>query len=380
MPLAYGLALLGLLAGLLIHLGTSPAGLSPDEFSSRGASASLGAIAKNPVNAPHKLVMLLFNSLGFHGNFSLRLSSVVFGVAFAVSFYFIARSWFGKTVGFFGAVLFISTPLILISARQASSYILLLAPVSMMALYNWLMKTADNKTAAWFALLAFSAAALYVPGMAWLLAGGALICFRHLKAVADGLGKRELALGFIAPVLILIPLIVASARDPSVTRALVLFPAHWPPLISFLKNIGWMVLAIFAKSPYHDNLIVGQEPLLDVIQSALLLLGIYAMLSAARRKALAMLAGVGVVILLSAVNDNLKILLLGLPAIGLLAAAGFRYLYIEWRGVFPRNPIPKSLAIALMSVLVVIHVIYGLSYSLAAWPHTLATHSLYMLK
>jgi hypothetical protein len=74
------------------------------------------------------------------------------------------------------------------------------------------------------------------------------------------------------------------------------------------------------------------------------------------------------------------ILGLCLPALAILSAAGLRYLYIEWRSIFPRNPLPLSFALVIISLLVGLQVAYGLRYSLVAWPHLAATKQLYVLK
>jgi succinate dehydrogenase/fumarate reductase cytochrome b subunit len=59
---------------------------------------------------------------------------------------------------------------------------------------------------------------------------------------------------------------------------------------------------------------------------------------------------------------------------------GLRYLFIEWRRVFPRNPMAKYFAIALMFGLILIHVFFGIRYSLLAWPSSADTRQTYMLK
>jgi hypothetical protein len=102
--------------------------------------------------------------------------------------------------------------------------------------------------------------------------------------------------------------------------------------------------------------------------------------AAARNKALALASAILFAILAAGLNNNLRLLALGLPAVGIFMAAGLRYLYIEWRSVFPRNPIPKSLAWLLMVLVVSVQLIYGLSYSLIAWPHTDATKTTYVVK
>jgi hypothetical protein len=84
--------------------------------------------------------------------------------------------------------------------------------------------------------------------------------------------------------------------------------------------------------------------------------------------------------LLSGLNDIFAVLGLALPLLMIVVGMGLRYLYIEWRQVFPLNPIAKTFAIGLMSALVLIQVAYGIRYSLLAWPVVVAPHSIYVLK
>lgn len=85
-------------------------------------------------------------------------------------------------------------------------------------------------------------------------------------------------------------------------------------------------------------------------------------------------------IVAAGLNQDLVFLTLALPGIGLIIAAGLRYLYIQWRQIFPRNPIPRALALTLMTLLVALNVFLGIRYSLIAWPHTLDTRHTYVLK
>ena len=94
-----------------------------------------------------------------------------------------------------------------------------------------------------------------------------------------------------------------------------------------------------------------------------------------------MLLGLSVFgIVAAALNRNLLLLIYVLPAVAVAVAAGLRYLYMEWKSIFPKNPIPKYLAVALITGLVGMHIAYGLRYSLLAWPNTAATKSTYVLK
>ncbi|HXY18287.1 MAG TPA: hypothetical protein VEH48_02625, partial [Candidatus Nitrosopolaris sp.] len=100
----------------------------------------------------------------------------------------------------------------------------------------------------------------------------------------------------------------------------------------------------------------------------------------ARRTMLGILAIIVFSIIAAAINNNVLLLALGLPGLAVLVGGGLRYLYAEWRSVFPRNPIPLGFAWALIIAVVGLQMAYGLRYSLIAWPHAPATKQTYVLK
>jgi len=141
-----------------------------------------------------------------------------------------------------------------------------------------------------------------------------------------------------------------------------------------------MVSAVFIKTPSQQNLIVGEIPLLSIVQIACLVFGIFAMWRAVRSKTIALSAAVVFAVVAAGINKDITLLALALPSIGIFTSAGLRYLYIEWRSVFPFNPVAKTMALTLMAVVVATHVLYGVRYSLVAWPNTETTKQAYVLK
>jgi len=216
--------------------------------------------------------------------------------------------------------------------------------------------------------------------MIWLLALGAIFGRRSLAALRSAISVPILLLSMLVPIGVLAPLGFEVFKHPAILKSLALVPAHWLGIIAILKSIGWAAGGLVYRTSAHSDLIIGRLALLDIAQLILIVFGAYAMWHRARDKFYSLSALVLLAILLSGLNQNLYLLLFALPPLGILIAAGLRYLYIEWKGVFPSNPIPRGLAIVLMLVIVSIQVVYGVRYSLVAWPHSVATHSLYVLK
>jgi hypothetical protein len=159
-----------------------------------------------------------------------------------------------------------------------------------------------------------------------------------------------------------------------------LVPAHLPDPVRILKNIAWMVLALFIKTPHNSPFLIGRLPVLSITADALLVFGGFALWSAARLKLAAYAAAVAYAVILAAINDNVNILAFAVPILAVIMTAGLRYLYIEWRKIFPRNPLAKNLALTLMWLIVLVQLIFGLKYAVSAWPSTTDTRTAYVLK
>lgn len=368
-------------AGIIVtiwHIDSSPAYLSPTGASARAASSSLLDIYHNPINAPHKILVFAAGHIG-GGIGVLRLASYLMAMVFAVSFYRLSKGLFGSLVGALSTILFTISPFFIIPARQASAQIMLFSPLALMALYVWFIRT-DKKYLAWLLIMTAAGLFIYTPGIAWWLLIAALIGRKKLLASIATLPEWLVGIGAMIFLILLVPACVSIIHEWHLIKGYLLIPNEWPAPLAAVKDFGWMIAGMFIRTPHTDPLILGRLPLLDVIQTALLIFGAFALWSAARAKVFALIIALVLAAVVAAVNDNIALLFLGLPAAGLLMAAGLRYLYVEWRGIFPRNPLAKSLALLFMVALVVVQMIYGLRYSLQAWPDSKATKSTYMLK
>src|SRR5581483_1542377 len=177
-------------------------------------------------------------------------------------------------------------------------------------------------------------------------------------------------LSLLVGLAIIAPLGVALAGNWRLIKPLALVPGHFTTVISELKSIGWMAAAWFVQSPNHSPLIIARLPLLNIVQDVLLIFGAYALWKAAKPKAGVLLAAMGLATLAAGLNDNIALLLLGLPAAGLLMATGLRYLDVEWLGGFPRRWAAKYLDFMLIAALGGVQVLYGVRYAIGAWQST----------
>lgn len=373
-------AALGMYWLYIWRLGSLTTGLSPAEVTARHFSSNLSYISDNPINAPLRLIQYLAQSLGHHGAFYMRFASVLFMVLFVACFYMLLKTWFGKLIGLLGTLLMIGTPWFILLARSTTTTVLLLVPLVIIASFLLLTKAKRRSGLAWMGLICVSAVSLYIPGAIWFILVAGWIRRRELLGSLKFQGPLIKSLSVLLAIAIIVPLALAVAKDLSVGRQLLLLPEHWQGTIGSLKSIAWSVLALFWRTPYHIDLIIGRLPLLNIVQLALAVFGGYAMWANARKETYGLLTILLASIIFSGLNANLELLTLAILTICIFAAAGLRYLYVEWRGIFPRNPLPKALALSLMLLVIGAHLMLGIRYALIAWPRTPATHNLYVIK
>jgi hypothetical protein len=379
-PLTSYVIIIGVLLFLIVHhLGAQPAGMSPAEASARSHSQNLHAIIDNPINMPHNLLAYGLHSASLGWKTAIRLSSAAFAAIFLFCFYLIVRAWFSGPIGLMGTILLLSTPIFLVSARQGSSEIMFFSVIAIMSAYLWAARS-EKKDFTVIALAALAGLFLYTPGILWWLAGAVIICRRKLASIVELATPSANVAALFLFAIIITPLGIALAKDWTIIKQLALVPAHFDTVILTLKHIAWMGLSIFVRAPYHNNLILGHLPIMNILQVALLAFGVYALWTAAKPKLAVLLTSIAFAVLAAGFNNNFSILALGVPALAIIVCAGLRYLFIEWRGVFPRNPLAKSLALALMWAVVVIQLLFGIRYAVIAWPNTVDTKTTYVLK
>lgn len=360
------------------RLGTLTAGLSANEVAAGQASASISAIVNNPLYGPHKVLQFISQKLLGHGSADLRIISAAFGVFFVFCFYQLVRGWFGKLVAFFSTLFFTSTPWFVLLSRNASPDILLMAPLALLACYYWAAKSDSNKS--YYSIFILASLSLYIPGMIWLIGGWVIFCRRHLGRLVKSIKVSHRIIAATLAVGLTIPLLYGAVKNPGLLADIALLPDQWPNLLAVLKGIGWSMLSIFWQTPMHADFIIDRAAMLNYAQFALTIFGCYALLKHAGGKLLLLVYLTAFGIIAASININLSVLTIIYPALALAAASGLRYLFMEWRGVFPRNPIPKYWALGLISVLTIVHVGYGIRYSLVAWPNNSQTENIFVIK
>lgn len=374
------IALLLVLCLFLWRLASVPPGLSASEQATRSSAASLHSIAATPLYLPHSLVQYFFIFSGHGGIFFLRFASVMFAIFFIYCFYAVVRSWFGLVVGIMGTLLFVSNPWIINMARTAAPSILFLAPIFVIASYFWFLKSDDFKNLSFLMLVISSVASLYVPSLIFFLVFGIVFVWKDLRKEVAELSRWLLLSGALVGLILITPLMRAAVIDPSFIKLIFGVPIYWHGLKEVLTSIVWSFSGVFWHTRAHGDLTIDKLPLLNISQIVLGIFGLYAMWQQARREFIWLVSIFIFGVIFAGIKGNQDLLILSFIPFAIFVCAGLRYLYIEWRSVFPRNPLPRALSIFLIGAVVLMNLVYGLRYSLIAWPKTEATHSAYMLK
>lgn len=361
------------------RLGSLPTGLLAAENQSVGLS-KLSNIFANPINAPYRFLQDTIVHL-HRSAATARFPSVILAILFSVCFYLLLKSWLGKSIALLTSLILVFTPYFIIAGRSATPDIMYFSPILVLAAYSYATRWPGKRLPVILLLLSvvFS---LYVPGMFWLI--GFMIAYRYTRlreiAFHAELKSKDLLLLLLLALVLLSPLVVGLGSHVSHVKQWLLIPASFMGLGAVVKSWLWAMSAFVFGARSHQDLIIGRLPLLSVAQVALLVFGGYVMWSRLRAELFTILGLYLFITFLSGINNSYGILALALPLLSIVMGLGLRYLYIEWRHVFPVNPLARVFAIGLMSAVVLVHILLGIRYGLVAWPATVVSHQVNVLK
>lgn len=354
-------------------------GISAAEAQARNSSVSLQTIIDNPVNAPHRLLQLGLSQIQ-PSVVSLRLVSGLFMLAFLALFYLLVKLWFGRFIAILSTLIFASSPILIVAARSGLPVIMLLSPLAVIAQFIWMSRRKDKINLAWLGFVVTAAISLYIPGIIWFVLLGAVLKWKELSALARSVNSWIASLSMLLFLTLAVPLVLSITNTPAIAKTILLIPSDMLGAFALLKSIAWSALSLIWRLPYTTDLTVGRLPLLTITQIAVSAFGLYAMIVNVRSQAIHLLAVFLGSIFFAGLNGQLFLLIPAVSVVCIFTAAGLRYLFVEWRGIFPRNPLPRGLATTLMIILIALQLAYGWRYALVAWPHAPATKAVYVVK
>ncbi len=378
-----GLAILLILLTVLgWHIGDITPGMSPSEIHARDQSRTISQIVNNPLYAPHKLIQYAAHKTGHHGPQAMRLASLLFAMLAVCTFFITLRWWFGTLLAALGTILFATSPWFIIAAHSATPNVLLLMPVTVFACFLWLEQTTKYQDIATVALTVAAAVGLYTPGVFWIMIIGAAVCWPTIRKLTGETSKWVPQACIILFVLLITPLLFSIVKDFDLLKQLLFIPTISGRSLSEIgQDIGWAGLTIVWHSRENLANSLGTQPMLNAASVVFGLVGLGWLAAQYRRRRsyfllFAIIAGL---ILIGMLRDFTLLLIL-LPIIYILVTSGLAYLYQEWFKTFPRNPFARILAYSLICLVVLLSAVYGMRYSLVAWPRSAETKEVYMLQ
>lgn len=376
--LASSLATFSVASLLFFRLGSLVPGLSLPELNSQQQAQTWRLILDNPINAPYKLGQLALSILGQQSAFMLRSLSALAGLVFVALVYYLLSRWHTRRIALLGTVLFTMSSWFLHYARFAAPDILFVSIILTLVYGTWIRST-NRSLLVLLSGTILTVYLLYIPGMIWFVLFGGIwqrkALFRHYK--------NWPTVGFLLMLVgaaLILPLGYALVIHTDLISPLLGLPQTFPEPMGYIKNLLGVPYQLFIRGPDDPVVWLGRTPLLDVFTMAMTVLGTYAYFFRRKLDRVKMLAG-GIVLssLLIAAGGPVRMIIL-LPFIYILAAAGITLMLQQWFTVFPRNPLARLVGTTLISVAIIMAGFYHVNHYFIAWPNTPETRQAFSIK
>lgn len=376
-----GFGLVGsFIVGLLVFkLGNLVPGFNSLEIATMQGSNSLSAILSNPINAPYKIINLLFTHFHLTSPFAMRGVSVLFGAITIALFYYVLSRWHTARIALLGTILFATSSVFLHYARLAEPSITSMLLISALAYGSWLHNTKKPRLSLIIGII-LAVALLYIPGIIWFFLVG---CIWQRKLLLEYFKKSPIIGSFLIllGLILLAPLGYGLYTNPSLIKSLVGFPIHTiPSIFDYLKNLLNVFVELFVRGPADPVVWLGRLPLLDIFTIAMCLLGIFVSFTKRQLDRNKMLIGsiIGGILLVG-LGGSVSITIL-IPFIYILASSGITLMLQQWFTVYPRNPIARTLGASILTIAVLMTCFYHINSYFIAWPNAVETKQAFQLK
>jgi hypothetical protein len=219
---------------------------------------------------------------------------------------------------------------------------------------------------------------LFIPGFIWFVLLGIILGSSDIVAAWRQLGTwwKRAAWAVIATAA-LAPMLYTFVRSPNLLLPWLGAPASWPSWQTLLHQFVDTGLALIYHGPHDPQLWLGRLPLLDALGLFALLAGIFFYARHIRATRAQMLLGsfiLGIVLISLGGEVRMSVVL---PIVYLVIAGGVAYVLHFWLGVFPRNPLARTIGITVVVAVIGLSCFYNLKQYFIAWPHNPETVAVY---
>jgi hypothetical protein len=371
----YGFLLLILLSFIVIQLSIIPSRFATVESTYASETSVFTNIAQDPLSLPHKLAT--YGAIQFSDSIrSVRAVSIVILGISIIALYRIIKRWHSEKIALFTAAMFGLNATTLAVGRLATPLVLILCWSIIISILMWLQHGHSKKVAP-IVLLIISAALIYVPGAPYFFILLTILFGKKLLKITKTLSRKTIYTGIMFSILLLGPLVYSFFNDISLIRNWFLIPQNidWSTVPS---NILKVPSAFIYKTPVDPLLNVGTLPVLDVASGGLFLMGLYAYQKNSkleRTKIMILTAIFGII--LGALGEVTIGIVLLMPFVYSVIAAGISFILDEWYSVFPRNPIARSFGLLLVTFVILMSIYYQTTRFFVVWPQAPETRQVY---
>lgn len=368
---------LALVIGLMgWKLNTLTPGLSEPEVMTYQSANRLSAIVDNSVNAPYKFAVFLSTRM-LDSTLGLRVVGAIVGIVTILMFYWLAQRILNSFNASLTTAMFATSTLFLQTTRHAETNVMLLMLFILVAVGAFI-RFGKKPEIGWITASVAIGLSLYVPALIYFVLAGAAWQFRHVRHSFENLESKYIIICAAIFSVLATPLVVSLIREPSLYDQFLGIPEVWPSWVEAGKRAGRSFLSLFVYSQQDPVHWLGRQPIIGVFGTALFIYGISKLVKGFRLdRFLAILGIILLTFVWIAISGNQQAIIMVLPFIYLIIGFGLENLLGKWFGVFPRNPIARSVGMSLMLVAAALAVNFQLQRYFRAWPNAPATKEAY---
>ena len=322
---------------------------------------------------PLHFALLIHASIG-----SLRIVSVIYGVALLVVLYIVLSYWFNSLVSAIGVALLATSGWFLNIARIATPDILFAFGSIVLIASCMLFMHTRLRNMTFILFLGCLAALVYIPGFIWLVSGVLIWSHKKIFQAIGRVSNYEKVIAVLFGLAILLPMGWSLKLHPTLIKSFLGLPNHFNTPIMLLRNLYHIPSTLFFRAPLNPQYWLGSLPLLNVIEIVLFIFGIYSIYKNHRlaEPRNVFIYGLLACIALITIGGPVTIAIL-LPIIYIIIIVGLLYLWQLWLSVFPKNPIAISIGLTLLVVVMAISCNYQLRRYLIAWQGSPTTSAVF---
>ena len=330
-----------------------PGGLREAEIASSLQSGKLSVESLEPpmvIDLPYHILQRVSFMLFGVSIVSIKLPSILLGIATAVGFFLLARTWFRRNVAIISTLLAVCSAQFLFLIQDGTSDIM----YSFLTI--WILFAATYVTRKklfgtfWKVLTgALMATALYTPlGIYLVLAVLTTAFFHpHIRYTILRFSRPRLWIGVILGIVSIVPLVYASVIDKTVLFTLLGLPQGDLRIKDNLVEIASLLFGVFPDIDSHM-----MRPIYSLGLLLICAVGVYKLLTYKHTARSYITLSLSVLMLPLIVFNPDRITYL-LPLILLFTALGIATLITDWYKLFPRNPYARIAGLVPLAVLVI---------------------------